>query len=59
MYPGQVCDWPENAGCTGGTPTAPPDPAVDPEPGMECDCECCLEPNGDDCTTYYICKVGH
>ena len=53
----QVCDWPETAGCTGGTPTEPPTPDVDPDPDMECDCECCLKPNGDDCTTYYMCKV--
>ena len=53
----QVCDWPEHAGCTGGTPTDIPTPTEEPDPEKECDCECCLEPDAKDCTKYYICKV--
>ena len=53
---GQVCDWPENAGCT-GVPTVPPDPNIEPQPDMECDCQCCLKPDAKDCTSFHICKV--
>ncbi|XP_037774842.1 uncharacterized protein LOC119571757, partial [Penaeus monodon] len=54
-------DWPQDEGCTDdeeasctlSNPAAPP---TLPNPNEQiCDCECCLKPHPDDCTSYYYC----
>ncbi|XP_042875684.1 uncharacterized protein LOC122255573 [Penaeus japonicus] len=58
------CDYPkfakcnanEEASCTLSNPPAPPRL---PNPNTEiCDCECCLKPHPEDCSSFYYCAPG-
>ncbi|MPC51620.1 hypothetical protein E2C01_045470 [Portunus trituberculatus] len=60
----RVCDWPHNAKCiaTSDSECFVPEPIVPTEPPNLkpdiCDCECCVRPHPEDCTSYYYCEPG-
>ncbi|XP_070001333.1 chondroitin proteoglycan 2-like [Penaeus vannamei] len=58
------CDWPQNGACSDNEEASctlynPRAPRTLPNPNEQiCDCEYCLKPHPNDCTSYYYCAPG-